>query len=131
MNRIRTRCVKASSLHADMDERTHRELMNIERRMPEHLKRGLMKTIVDSSQMERAQDVLKSRHSSDAEKHHVRQLMARGAFKPTTEQVVNEKVAKEIDTYHEHEVRRAIKDGTVADPSKVQDRWLQKRNKRS
>lgn len=98
--------------------------------MPERLKRGLLKTVTDNSQMERAQEVLKSRHVSPEQKNEVLRMMHKGAFAPKVDQIVDEKVAKEIDRYHDKEVRRAIQDGRVADPSKVKDPWLQKRQKR-
>lgn len=98
--------------------------------MPERLKKGLLKTKTDDSQFQRAQEVMHSKYSSAEEKRDVSRRLARGDFRPHTEQIVDEGVAKEIDRYHEKEVRRAIQEGRVTDPSKVRDPWLQKRQKR-
>lgn len=103
-----------------MDDRTRRKLNEITARVPKDLARKLMRTEVDTSQEERAYDVLKSRNVSDDAKREVKRMLDKGAFR-RSEVVVDEKVSKQIEDYHEKAVRQAIRNGEVSDPS--HDRW--------
>ena len=109
-----------------MDKKT-KVFNRISAGIPKRLAANTTKEIVDTSQLERAHDVLESRSVPASEKRRIKKLLDQGAF-TVSETVENEAVTKEIEKHNERAVAAAIASGELPDPAK--DPFVQSRMQR-
>lgn len=94
---------------------TRRELARITRGVPRHLERSLTKEVIDTEEEDRAREMLKSPDIDPRARRKIERMIKAGKFR-TSEVVVDEEVATQIERYHETEVAKAIRSGKLPDP---------------
>lgn len=107
-----------------MDSQTQRELQRITQNTPKHLGEKLLHKETDKSMEDFVQLALKDKKIKPETKQMLRKLLEIGAFQ-YNEDVVDEKIVRELDEYNEREIRKAKAEGKLADPK--HDTWFQKR----
>lgn len=110
-----------------MDKKTQQELNRITRSIPKELIKNLSKRVVDTSEEDYARQQLKRGDIPPAVKNKISAMIDRGAFR-REEDVVNEKVVKELDKYHQERINSARRAGKLGDPTS--DRFVRERMER-
>lgn len=102
-------------------------LKGIEENLPTELKDNLMETVINTEQEDTAIRMLKDKTLDPQVRQAMEADIANGSLR-FKEEVVNEEVAKKMDTYYEVEVKAAIADGRLTHPD--DDSFFQKRMKK-
>lgn len=98
-------------------------LKEIENNVPERLKSGLMKKIMNTEQEDTAKETLKRTDLSPELRSKIETDLTNGVFR-FEEEIVDEEIEKELDAYYEKEVKAAIADGRLTSPD--EDPFYQK-----
>lgn len=109
-----------------MDHKTERELRKISAGVPLHLQENLEREEVDTTQEDILRQYLRdNRHRMQSSKvYELERLIQSGALR-TSEKVVDEKTAREIERYNSMMVEKARAQGKLDDPEK--DAWFRHR----
>lgn len=110
-----------------MDRETKHTLDRISSKIPSRLAKNTSKVEWDLTEEEKARAALNSPDISKAKKERIARLLDKGAFRRKQE-VVNEKVVKELDEFHTREIAKARAAGRLKDP--MTDPFYAKRVKR-
>lgn len=106
---------------------TNKELQRINSHLPKRIANNITKTEVDTSGELLADHAIKSKWIPKEKRRQIYNMKEAGKFRKS-EEVINEKAAKEADEYHSREVDKAIKSGKLPDPMK--DPFYRERMKR-
>lgn len=109
-----------------MNGKTERELRKISAGVPLHLQDNLMREEVDTTQEDIMRQYIRdNRHQMSSSKiYKLERLIESGALR-TSERVVDERTAKEIERYNQMMVEKARASGKLDDPEK--DAWFRHR----
>jgi len=98
-------------------------LKEITDNVPERLKNALMKKSMNTEQEETVRALIKNPGTSSEIRDKLKKELEAGEFR-FEEEIVDEKIAKELDSYYEVEVKKAIKEGRLGSPD--EDPYYQK-----
>lgn len=110
-----------------MDKKTEKELKQITRRIPKNLQGDVTKTVVDTSEEQVIDQVIHDPKTTTEQREKLKRFRDSGMFRKESV-VVDEKKVRELDRYHEKEVKKAISDGRIPPPDT--DPFIRERNKR-